>query len=252
MTTEVRSAPRRVAAPDYGVDGHVFVLALLGSGLGAVALGTVLLVAVDGSVARVAGAVMCALGVAALVPALLGIHYVKRGKFVHRDRVLDRVQWRGDEQTLDIGTGGGLLLVGAARRTPQGRAIGVDVWASKDLSNNTYARAMKNVVLEGVADRAEIRSEDARALPFPDETFDVVVSMLCLHNIEDDAGQDAALREAVRVCKRGGVILISDLANTDRYARTLEELGMEVTLLGPFPDTFPPQRLIEARMRACQ
>jgi arsenite methyltransferase len=234
---------------DYGVDGYVYVVSLLGGGLVALALGAIVVSVASGALARAAAALFAGLGALAMIPGLLGVHYVKRGKFVHRDRLLDRVHWRGDEHTLDLGTGGGLILVGAAKRAPRGRAIGVDVWSTKDLSNNSYARTAANVALEGVAARAEIRTEDARQLSFPDESFDVIVSMLCIHNL-DEAGRTSALREAVRVCKRGGVILISDLAGTKTYADSLHALGMKVTRSGAYLDTFPLQRIVEARRTA--
>ena len=43
---------------------------------------------------------------------------------------------RGDEDVLDVGTGRGLLLVGAAKRLVTGRAVGLDIWKTSDLSGN--------------------------------------------------------------------------------------------------------------------
>jgi cyclopropane fatty-acyl-phospholipid synthase-like methyltransferase len=34
---------------------------------------------------------------------------------------------RGDETVLDVGPGHGLLLIGAAKRLPRGRAMGIDL-----------------------------------------------------------------------------------------------------------------------------
>ncbi len=42
--------------------------------------------------------------------------YSLKGKFRHRDRMLAKVQWTGTEAVLDVGTGRGLLLIGAAKR----------------------------------------------------------------------------------------------------------------------------------------
>lgn len=115
-----------------------------------------------------------ALGILAAVPALLGSRYVAWGKFRHRDRLLALVDWRGDERVLDVGTGGGLMAIGAAHRVPRGSVIGVDVWLAKDLSGNAAERARHNVRLEGVAERVEIRDGDARALPFTAGSIDVL------------------------------------------------------------------------------
>jgi len=242
MQTPSRSRAAQTPSPDYGVDGPGFVIGLLSGGAVLVASGA----ALRKFGAPKLGVALLTVGAIALVPGALGLLYVKRGKYRHRDRLLDRIRWRGDEHTLDIGTGGGLLLVGAAKRAPAGRAFGVDTWSRRDLSGNTCERAMRNARIEGVADRVEIRNEDARKLSFPDESFDVVVSMLCIHNIEEP-GRQEALREAVRVCKAGGTVLISDLADTAGYAATFRELGLTTVRTAPFADTFPPQRIVEAR-----
>ena len=65
-------------------------------------------------------AALLVVGALPAIPGLLGLRYVLAGKFIHRDRLLDRVVWRGDERVLDVGTGGGLLMIGAAKRAPRG------------------------------------------------------------------------------------------------------------------------------------
>lgn len=113
------------ARPDYGVDGWIYVVGLLGAGA-ALGVAAVILAIVGAPAVAVVGCLAAAR--VALVPGVLGLRYVVVGKFRHRDRLLDRVTWRGDEHTLDLGTGGGLLLVGAAHRSPRGRAYGIDIW----------------------------------------------------------------------------------------------------------------------------
>ena len=60
---------------------------------------------------------------------------------------------------------------------------------------------MRNAALEGVSDRIDIETGDMRALPFPDGTFDVVVSSLAIHNISSNAARAQAVAEAWRVLK---------------------------------------------------
>ncbi len=93
--------------------------------------------------------------------------YAKWGKFRHRDKMLNMLRWRGDERVLDVGTGRGLLLIGAARRLTTGTATGIDIWSTKDLSGNSLARTQTNIDVEGVQDKVDLKSDDARKLSFP-------------------------------------------------------------------------------------
>jgi ubiquinone/menaquinone biosynthesis C-methylase UbiE len=178
-------------------------LALLGTPLGA------------------AGAVCLALGAAMTA-------YGLRGKFNMRDLMLARINWQGGEQVLDIGTGRGLLAIGAAKRLTTGSATGIDIWRAEDLSGNTAQNALRNAALEGVKDKLVLRTEDVRKMSFPDASFDVVLSLLCLHNIEDRKEQADACREIARVLKPGGTALIADYVPTRRYASALAQAGLTV------------------------
>src|SRR4051812_19404358 len=60
--------------------------------------------------------------------ALLMVYASKVGKVRGRERLLDLLKWRGDEQVLDVGCGRGLLLIGAAKRLTTGKATGIDIW----------------------------------------------------------------------------------------------------------------------------
>ena len=104
-----------------------------------------------------------------------------------RERLLDSIPWRGDERVLDVGCGRGLMLIGAARRLTSGRATGIDLWQSEDQSGNRPETTRSNAAAEGVADRVEILTGDARKLPFEPGTFDFVVSSWALHNLYERA-----------------------------------------------------------------
>jgi arsenite methyltransferase len=151
----------------------------------------------------------------------------KVGKVRDRNRFLDLLSWRGDEQVLDVGCGRGLLLIGVAKRLTTGRATGVDIWQAQDLSGNRPEATLENARLECVADRVELKTADMRELPFPDGTFDAVVSSWAVHNLYDPKAREKALREIVRVLKPGGRLLLRDIKHGPEYTRVLTAAGLQ-------------------------
>jgi arsenite methyltransferase len=73
---------------------------------------------------------------------------------------------------------------------------------------------LQNAELEGVKDKIEIKNDDARNLIFVDNSFDVILSLLCIHNIEPKADQEKACFEIARVLKPNGTVLIGDYVPT--------------------------------------
>jgi arsenite methyltransferase len=149
-----------------------------------------------------------------------------------RDRLVAALALVGDERVLDAGCGRGLALVGCAKKLTTGKAIGIDLWAAKDLSNNNPDATRANAAREGVADRVEVETGDITGLPFSDASFEAIVSMTVIHNIPSRDARDQALRELVRVLKPGGRIAIFDLLHASRYTEVLQGAGMEVRDLG--------------------
>jgi len=146
------------------------------------------------------------------------------GKLSVWKELLDELDLRGDEQVLDIGCGRGAVLISAARRLPQGRVTGADIWRLRDQTGNTRAAAERNAIVEGVSGRVEFATADARDLPFPAGSFDLVLSNLALSNIPGSEERARALREAVRVLRPGGRMRVVD-DRADRYAPALQAAG---------------------------
>jgi arsenite methyltransferase len=205
----------------YGIDGGYAGLAVFG----------VMEAGLAGTVAwavrrrRPAVAALAAVGGAAVAGSAASYLYsTGPGKRAIWAQLLDELGLRGDEQVLDVGCGRGAVLMLAARRVPAGRAVGADVWRRRDQSGNSRAATERNAVAEGVTGRVELVDADARDLPFPAGSFDVVVSSLAISNIRDAGGRAQALREAVRMLRPGGRLRIVD-DRADRYAAVLLEAG---------------------------
>lgn len=160
----------------------------------------------------------------------LFLHTTLRGKVKIWNRELDRLALRGDERLLDLGCGRGAVLIAAAERLPQGRAEGVDLWRSKDQSGNDPEATRGNARVMGVEDRIELHTADMTSLPWPNDIFDVVTSALAIHNIPDARGREQAVREAVRVLKPRGRLVIADISHAKDYALVLRRVGDDVTV----------------------
>jgi len=101
---------------------------------------------------------------------------------------------------LDIGCGPGSITLGLAARVAPGEAVGVD--ASEEAIASARRRAE-----EQASANARFETADAYALPFDDGTFDAAFMHAVLQHLRDPL---AALREAHRVLKPGGVIGVAD------------------------------------------
>jgi arsenite methyltransferase len=161
------------------------------------------------------------------------VYTTRAGKFAVWSDLLDQLQLTGNERVLDIGCGRGAVLLMAAQRLvggtePNGRAVGVDLWSVKDQSGNAEQVTRKNAELEGVADRVELHTADMRQLPFDDQSFDVVLSSLAIHNVPGANDRARAIREAARVLKNGGKLMIADIRHTRAYADELEACGLKI------------------------
>jgi arsenite methyltransferase len=207
----------------YGIDAPGVPLGLISGGV------LLLSVALVNAVLRVSlGAVLGPLlgSLMLLASAAIYLHTTLRGKFRIWSQLLDGLDLQGSERLLDLGCGRGAVLIAAARRLPRGQAVGLDLWRSVDQSGNAAAATRDNTEAEGVADRVELHTGDMTALPFPNASFDVVVSSLAIHNIKSAEERQTAIEEAARVLRPGGRLVIVDILHVGNYARRLPLLGL--------------------------
>jgi SAM-dependent methyltransferase len=113
---------------------------------------------------------------------------------------------------LDIGCGPGTITVEFAERNAPARVVGLDASAEVIAKAAVLGR-------ERAVDNLEFLVGDAYALPFDDNSFDIVHAHQTLQHLGDPV---AALREMRRVVKPGGIVAARDVdyLGTITYPRT--------------------------------
>ena len=102
-------------------------------------------------------------------------------------------------EVLSVGCGPGVILREVCALDGSIRATGIDVSAERVQEAKQKNRRIPQVNF--------VRG-DAQAMEFPPDRFDLVYSRMLLEYLKDKEG---AVREMVRVCKRGGTVLLQDL-----------------------------------------
>lgn len=125
-------------------------------------------------------------------------------------------------KVLDVGCGNASLTVKMARQFPEGRVYGVDYWGA-DWSYSKQ-QCERNAQLEGVGERVVFDRQSASSLAFPDGDFDVIVSCLTFHEVNDAPDKLTALREALRVLRRGGQFVFLDLFGDNHFFESPEKV----------------------------
>ena len=131
------------------------------------------------------------------------------------EELCETLDVRAGQKVLDVAAGNGNVALAAARR-----------WC--DVVATDYVPALLERARERAdADRLEIefREADAEALPFADDSFDVVVSTFGVMFTPD---QDRAAAELVRVCRHGGKIGLANWTPEGFIGQVFKTIGQHV------------------------
>lgn len=131
--------------------------------------------------------------------------------------VLDELLPDGAPVVVDVGCGDGALVRHLARRGA--RPIGVEIGAEPLARARAHAPVGGERYLEG----------GAQALPLPDASADVVVFANSLHHVPGEH-LDAALSEAARVLRPGGVLYVQEPVAEGPYFELLRPVDDETAV----------------------
>lgn len=128
------------------------------------------------------------------------------------EQLCEALDLRPGSTVLDVAAGNGNATLAAARRW-------CDV-ISTDYVPALLRRGRERAAAEGLT--VEFREADAEALPFPDASFDVVMSTFGVMFTPD---QDRAAAETLRVCKPGGKIGLANWTPDGFIGQVFKTLG---------------------------
>jgi len=127
---------------------------------------------------------------------------------------LDNLKWNGYESILDVGCGPGRWYHAIQKKFPQASYYGIDLFPGMIARHPA---------------RSRLALADAQRIPFPDETFDVVMANHMLFHVPDI---DRALREFRRVLKPDGTVMAT--TNSIHNMPELQQIiRRAITLLAP-------------------
>ncbi|MDE6014487.1 MAG: methyltransferase domain-containing protein [Acetatifactor sp.] len=118
----------------------------------------------------------------------------------HLSLLLDLVEGDKNNKILDIGTGTGYLAFPLAEKFPTASVCGIDIADVIVEKNNATVKekGIRNLSFEVF---------DGLKYPFPDESFDLIVTRYAFHHFPDIVD---AVRQMSRILVKGGKVLISD------------------------------------------
>ena len=135
-----------------------------------------------------------------------GMRYDGRWRVVAQ-KMADHYGLKAGDRVLDVGCGKGFLLYEFTQVVPGIEVRGVDI--------STYG--LENAKEEV---RPFLQNSHANSLPFPDKSFDLVVSINTLHNLQC-FDLSRALREMERVSRRHKYLVVESYRNEEEKANLL-------------------------------
>ncbi len=123
-------------------------------------------------------------------------------RWIHHFAISQAARLMDHGEAVDLGCGAGQLVMEMALKKPGIHVTGID------LSEQLLADARHSAQQLGLEERVDFRLGNVEAIPFPDQSIDLVISTASLHHWTEPV---RVLNEIDRVLKPGGVYYIFDL-----------------------------------------
>ena len=136
----------------------------------------------------------------------------------HLSVLLGLVENSEYNRILDIGTGTGYLAFPLAERYTDASVCGIDIAETIVMKNNT-------IVKEKCISNLTFEVFDGLKYPFPDESFDLIVTRYAFHHFPNAAD---AIRQMNRILVKGGRVLISDPIRNEKDENRVIDMFMKV------------------------
>ena len=131
--------------------------------------------------------------------ARLGKTRLRPGGRFATEWLINQTRFAPDTQVLEVACNMGTTAVGLAQR------FGCHI-TGVDLDENALEKARQNIRAAGLEHLVQVQHANATELPFPDNSFDVVINEAMLTMLPL-ANKEMAVAEYFRVLKPGGVLI---------------------------------------------
>jgi ubiquinone/menaquinone biosynthesis C-methylase UbiE len=144
-----------------------------------------------------------------------------------RQMIVDLAQIQAGEAVLDVGCGTGTLAIVAKKRVGEiGRVYGIDPSAQLLAGARRKAARARLPI--------DFQQEGIERMPFPNQSFDLVLSTFMMHHLSDDLKRQG-LSEIARVLKPQGRLLVVDFKHSEEHQKGSGQPGVGVMGLQDLP-----------------
>ena len=142
---------------------------------------------------------------------LLDVIYFRNVETSPRTAVFERIY--DNEKVLDVCTGTAANAIRIAKEKANTKIVGIDL--SKDMLKVAHKKIKKTGL-----NNIKLYQMDVTALKFKDCSFDKILISLVLHEIDEELA-DRIIKEAVRVLKSNGEIIIAEWEPSKKLTRKI-------------------------------